>query len=157
MFAPKKRFMELAIQCAKTARKRGDYAIGAVIVRGDKTIASCGNQSKTHESPIGHAETLAIIKASKILKRRHLSDCVLYATNEPCAMCAAVAIWAKLGGIVYGARTSDMKRHRQKRSNSKYLWRTIDISAFEIVRKSTEKIALTKDFMRSECKKLFHD
>lgn len=69
--------MELAIKEAKIARQQGDYAVGAVLVKGNRILAACSNRSKRDESPIAHAETLAITKASKILKKRHLNNCVL--------------------------------------------------------------------------------
>lgn len=157
MIKPKKKFMQLAIKEAEAARHQGDYAVGAVLVKGNKILAICSNRSKRDESPIAHAETLAIIEVSEILKKRHLEDCVLYCTHEPCPMCASVIVWARLKGIVYGARYQDMKRYREKNANHHYLWRTIDIPSKEIFTKSTEKIETIKDFMRKECVALFHN
>lgn len=157
MTKPKKKIMQLAIKEAESARRQGDYAIGAVLVRDDKIIAKCNSRSKRDESPIAHAETLAIIKASNILGKRHLTDCVLYSTHEPCPMCASVIVWARLKGVVYGARYQDMKSYRKKYANHHYLWRTIDIPSKEIFAKSTEKIDVIKDFMRKECVALFYN
>lgn len=154
---PKKKFMELAIKKAEEARQKGDYAVGAVLVKGNKIIATASNRSKRDESPIAHAETLAIIKGSKITKSRHLKDYVLYTTHEPCPMCASVIVWARLKSVVYGARYQDMKKYRKKYANDHYLWRTIHISCLEIFRKSTEKIEVIGDFMREECVRLFHN
>ena len=157
MIKPKKKFMELAIREAELARRSGDYAVGAVLVKGDKVLAKSGNRSKRDESPIAHAETLAIIEGSKILGKRHLSSCVLYCTHEPCPMCASVIVWARLKGVIYGAKYQDMKKYRERSADRNYLWRTIDISARWIFSKSTEKIETIKDFMRAECIKLFHN
>lgn len=157
MFTPKKKFMKLAIREARLAKDKGDYAVGAVLVKDDKVIVKCNNRSKRDESPIAHAETLAIIKACKILQKRHLKSCVLYCTHEPCTMCASVIVWARLKGVIYGARYQDMKKYRKSNSNSHYLWRTIDIPSEKILRKSTEKIKIVKDFMRKECIELFHN
>lgn len=157
MITPKKKFMELAIKEAQLARRQGDYAVGAVLVRNGKVIAKCSNRSKRDESPIAHAETLAIIRGSEIMKSRHLKDCILYATHEPCPMCASVIVWARLKGVVYGAGYKDMKDYRMRHANHDYLWRTIDIPSKEIFTKSTEKIGTVKDFMRKECIRLFHN
>lgn len=157
MIKPNKKFMKMAIQEAKNAQQQGDYAVGAVLLNGSKVLAICSNRSKRDESPIAHAETLAIIKGSKILKKRHLKNCILYATHEPCPMCAGVIVMAKLKGVVYGARYQDMKKYSKDNSNNNYLWRTIDISCSEIFKKSTENIQLIKDFMRQDCIKLFHN
>ncbi len=156
MLKPQKKFMERAIREAKAAKRMGDYAIGAVMARGNRIISSASNRSIRDENPIGHAETLAILQASKVLKRRHMSDCVLYTTHEPCPMCSSAAVWAKLNGIVYGSRVSDMNDHGKNHGNQRYSWRTIKISSKEIVKKSPGKIEIVKDFMRDECKKLFH-
>lgn len=154
---PKKEYMLEAIRQAKVAKKEGDYAVGAVLVKSNKTIASCSNRSKRDESPIAHAEILAIVKACKKLKTRHLSDCILYTTHEPCPMCSSVAVWAKLKGIVYGARMVDMKNYQKNSANERYLWRTIHIPCKEVIAKSTEKVEIVKDFMRGECIRLFHN
>jgi tRNA(Arg) A34 adenosine deaminase TadA len=157
IITPNKKFMELAIEEAQLARCQGDYAIGAVLVKNGEVVAKCSNRSKRDESPIAHAETLVIMKASEILQKRHLVDCVLYCTHEPCPMCASVIVWAKLKGIVYGARCQDMKKYCEKNANHNYLWRTIDIPSREIFRKSTEKIETIGGFMRKECTELFHN
>lgn len=154
---PKKKFMLEAIRKAKAGAKNGDYAFGAVIAQGSKIIAACGNRSKRNQNPVGHAETLAIIKACEYLKNRHIPDCVLYTTHEPCPMCTSVAVWAKLKGIVYGARIEDIKNYSKNNSNQHYLWRTIEISCREIVNKSTEEVDIVGDFMRKECNDLFHN
>ncbi len=154
---PQKKFMEEAIRQAILARRKGDYAVGAVLVRGNKAIAVCSNRSKRDESPIAHAEALVILEGSRILKSRHLKNCILYTTHEPCPMCASIIVWARLRGVVYGARYSDMKKFRKQKANSHWLWRTIDISCEEIINKSTEKVQIVKDFMRKECIKLFHN
>lgn len=70
-------------------------------------------------------------------------------------MCASLCVFARIDGIVYGARIEDMKNHAKRNINPNYLWRTIDIPAQDIVSKSTQQIWLTKDFMRKECVKLF--
>ena len=83
MIKPNKKFMQLAIEEAKKAQKEHDYAIGAIVVKDNKVISSSSSRSKRDENPIAHGETLSIIKASKLLKSRHLLGCVLYTTNEP--------------------------------------------------------------------------
>lgn len=149
--------MWLAIKEAQKAHKRGDYAIGAVLVKGSKVLAICSSRSKRDESPIAHAESLAILKGSKILKSRHLKSCILYTTHEPCPMCASLIVWARLKAVVYGARYQDMKKYSEANSNHHYLWRTIDIPSSRIFARSTEKIESIKDFMREECIELFHN
>lgn len=70
---PQEKFMRKAISEALRAKKEGDYAVGAVLVKGDKIIAACSNRSRRDGSPIAHAEALAIIKGAQKLKKRHRS------------------------------------------------------------------------------------
>ena len=156
MSDPQQEFMQSAIDEAIKSRDAGDYAVGAVVVKDGKIFTRASNRSKRDESPIAHAEVLAILDACKLSKSRHLVDCTLYVTHEPCPMCASVIVWAKMRVVVYGARIEDMKRFRDENANEQYLWRTIEIPCKEIFNKSTEKIELVKDFMREECIKLFH-
>ena len=148
--------MLAAIEQAKLAKETGDYAIGAVIVKGGEVVVARCNRSKSEENPVNHAEALAIIEACKIFETRHPKDCILYTTHKPCPMCASLAVWAKLKGIIYGARVADMAEFRVNNQSDRYLWRTIDIPLEEVVNRSTEKIEIVRDFMREECIKLFH-
>jgi len=156
MIEPKKEFMEIAIQEAIKAKERGDYAVGAVIIKGNEIIAKSGNRVKTDEDPVHHAEVFAIREAAKKLGTRYLKDCVLYTTHEPCPMCASAAMWAKIEGIVSGAKIEDMSAYSFKNSNNDWSWRTINIPASKILQEGNPKLFLIEEFMREECKKLFH-
>ncbi|MEK6846815.1 MAG: nucleoside deaminase [Nanoarchaeota archaeon] len=153
---PQEKFMKIAIKEAIKSKQKGDYAIGAVIVKDNKIIAKSGNAVKIKQNPLHHAEAIAIQKAAKKLKHRHLHDCILYTTHEPCPMCASLAIWAKLKGIISGTKTEDMADYRKNNENQDWSWRTIDISAKEILQKGEPKPHLIEEFMREECRKLFH-
>lgn len=156
MIIPSEYYMREAIRQAQLGNAEGDYAIGAVVVQDDKILVACNSRSKRDESPVAHAETLALIEASKILGSRHMPGCILYSTHEPCPMCTSVSVFAKLKGIVYGAYIEDMRAFRLANSESPFLWRTIDIDCEEIIRQSTEHIELVKGYLREECKSLFH-
>lgn len=148
--------MELAIQEALRSKEAGDYAIGAVIVRGDEVIIQAGNRVKLDQDPTHHAEIIAIRQAAKNLGTRHLEGCVLYTTHEPCPMCASTAIFAKMAGIVAGAKIEDMAGFRSNNGNDDWSWRTIDIPASLVLSKGVPTLFLIEEFMREECKKLFH-
>jgi tRNA(Arg) A34 adenosine deaminase TadA len=158
MIEAKEEFMLEAIKQAELAKAAGDYAVGAVLVKNNQIVASAGNQTFRDESPIAHAEALVVLEAAKKFGTRHLNGCVLYTTHEPCPMCASLAVWARLQGVVFGARNQDMMEYGKKNLGRKFLWRTIDISCEEVLNKATaDKIDLIKDFMREECIKLFHN
>jgi len=76
--SPEEKFMRAAIKEAVKARKNGDYAIGAVIVKNGEIVASSPNRAKTEQDPTLHAELSAIKEATKILGHRHLVGCVMY-------------------------------------------------------------------------------
>jgi len=152
---PQKKYMEMAIEEAVKAKSLGDYAIGAVIV-GDDLIARAANKTKINQDATDHAEIMVIRKASKILKRRYMSECVIYTTHEPCPMCAGAIHYANLKGIVYGARMEDMAAYRKSNSNKDYLWRTMGHKAIDIFKNVPNKPFIV-EFMRDECKELFHN
>jgi tRNA(Arg) A34 adenosine deaminase TadA len=156
MIQPRIEFMKAAIQEAIRAKNEGDYAIGAVVVKGDEIISKGGERIKIDNDPTRHAEVIAISDASKFLNNRFLEDCILYTTHEPCPMCASAAIWARMKGIVFGSNIEDMKEYALSNNNTEWTWRTIDIPASMIIEKGTPKLFLVENFMREECKKLFH-
>lgn len=153
---PNEKFMKAAIQAAFDARKNGNHAVGAVVVKDGKIIATGEQKIITKPDPTGHAEIIAIRKAAKKLGSRHIPGCVLYTTHEPCPMCTSAAIWAKMDGIVYGASLSDMANYAKKYGNHTYSWRTINMSVSDVIRKGKPKLFLLGGGLRKECKELFH-
>ncbi len=98
------RFMKEAIKEAKKAELIDEVPIGCVIVKDDKVIARGHNVRETKKTPLGHAEIIAIDKASKKLKAWRLEDCDIYITLEPCIMCAGAVIQSRIRHIYYGAK-----------------------------------------------------
>lgn len=145
-----------AIRQASLGRAEGDYAIGAVIVKGNKVLVASGNRIKLDNDPTHHAEVVAIRKAVKLLQKRFLEGCVLYATHEPCPMCASAVVWARMKGIVFGSTLQDMIEYRERAGNRSFSWRTIDVTALEIIQKGSPKVEVYGEFLREECKLLFH-
>ena len=156
MYKPEKHLMEMTIEEAVKAKQKGDYAIGAIIVKSGKVIAKGGNRIKLSTDPTQHAEIVAIRRASKLLHKRHLNGCILYTTHEPCPMCASAIIWAKIDGVVFGSNLRDMYNYKIKNGNHNWSWRTIDISTKKVFDKGEPKPFIVKNFMRKECLNLFH-
>lgn len=96
-------FMQAALKEAKEAELIDEVPIGCVIVKNGVIIASTHNLRETTNNPLGHAETLAIKKASEVLNDWQLVDCELYVTIEPCLMCAGAIIQSRIKKVVYGA------------------------------------------------------
>ncbi len=147
----KEEFMQEAIKLAKESAKKGDYALGAVIVKNDKIIASGTTNLKHENDPTVHAEIVAIRNTCNKLNSKYLEGCILYTTHEPCPMCASAAIWAKMKGIVFGATIEDTKN----KQGQNFSWRQIDISCKDVLSKGTPKLELIEGFLRKECNKLF--
>jgi tRNA(adenine34) deaminase len=97
------RFMREAFDEGRLAADHGDVPIGAAIVRDGAVVARTGNRREVDADPTAHAEILAIREAARALGRWRLSDCALYVTVEPCAMCAGAAVLARIALVVFGA------------------------------------------------------
>jgi tRNA(adenine34) deaminase len=95
--------MTLALQAARDAAAAGEVPVGAVIVKGDAVIAVAGNATRTPPDPTGHAELRAIRIAAQALGDDRLTECDLYVTLEPCAMCAGAIAHARIARLYYAA------------------------------------------------------
>lgn len=97
-------FMKKALQLAEKAASMGEVPIGAVIVGPDNTLLAEGfNQSITNNDPTAHAEVLAIRQAATQLNNYRLSDCTLYVSLEPCAMCMGAILHSRIKRVVFAA------------------------------------------------------
>jgi tRNA(adenine34) deaminase len=95
--------MRVALAAAAEASAAQEVPVGAVVVRGEAVVAATANRTVRDQDPTGHAELLAIRAAAASLGRWRLSDCTLYVTLEPCAMCAGAIVLARVGRVVFGA------------------------------------------------------
>lgn len=100
-------FMGEALRQAVKAFEAEEVPIGAVVVRAGRIIARACNQVELLKDATAHAEMLAITQAEQAAGDWRLTDCTLYATKEPCPMCAGAIVHVRLARVVYGA--SDMK------------------------------------------------
>lgn len=96
-------YMRLAILEARKAGGEGEIPIGAVIACGDRVLSAAHNRCETDHDPTAHAEILAIRRAAERLGNWRLTECTLYVTIEPCAMCAGAVMNARVGRLVYGS------------------------------------------------------
>jgi len=96
-------FMEMALDEARAAAARGEVPVGCVVVCEGEVIARAGNRTIADKDPTGHAELVAIRAAASALGTERLTDCDLYVTLEPCAMCAAAMAFARIRRLYFGA------------------------------------------------------
>jgi tRNA(Arg) A34 adenosine deaminase TadA len=96
-------YLRAAISEANNAEANGEVPVGAVVVHEDKIIGRGQNRVLRDSDPTAHAEIVALREAGFALKNYRLEDCTLYATLEPCAMCAGAILHARLSRLVYAA------------------------------------------------------
>ena len=96
-------FMQHALDEARAAALRGEVPVGCVVVCDGEVVARAGNRTLADKDPTAHAELLAIRAAASALGSERLTDCDLYVTLEPCAMCAAAMSFARIRRLYFGA------------------------------------------------------
>jgi tRNA(adenine34) deaminase len=96
-------FMAQAIEQSRLAMADGEVPVGAVLVHRGKVIATGRNACISHRDPTAHAEIVALRAGAVALNNYRLSECELYVTLEPCAMCAGAILHARLKRVVFGA------------------------------------------------------
>jgi tRNA(adenine34) deaminase len=99
-------WMELALAEARMAAEAGEVPVGALVIINGEIIGRAGNRNLRDHDPTAHAEILALRQAAQHLGNHRLTGCTLYATIEPCAMCAGAVIHARIARLVYGAKDS---------------------------------------------------
>jgi len=98
-----RRWMQKALREAERAFEQDEVPVGAVVVHKGSVIGRGHNMVETLDDPTAHAEMLAVTAACDTLGRKHLTDCTLYVTLEPCPMCAGALVHARLDRLVFGA------------------------------------------------------
>ncbi|BDW81015.1 tRNA-specific adenosine deaminase [Erythrobacter sp. Dej080120_24] len=95
--------MQAALDAAAKAAAAGEVPVGAVVVKGGEVIAIAANATRNPPDPTGHAEMRAIRQAAAAMGDDRLTDCDLYVTLEPCAMCAGAISHARIARLYYAA------------------------------------------------------
>ena len=103
-------WLRRAVELATVNVRHGGGPFGAVIVRGDALVSTGQNRVTLDTDPTAHAEVVAIRSAAGVLRNFSLAGCTLYASCEPCPLCMAAALWARLDRVVYAADRTDAAR-----------------------------------------------
>lgn len=135
-------FMRLALEEAK----KGDAPYGAVIVKDNEVVAKGYNTVKQDSDPSAHAEMNVIRSLTAKIGNPTLEGYTIYATGEPCPMCATACVWTGISEIICGASIQDLIEFNQSQ---------VRISCEEIIAKSSKNIKVTKGVLREECRELF--
>lgn len=101
--------LRLAIAVAAQAREHGNHPFGAVLVNEQgQVLLQVENSVVTDQDCTGHAETNLVRLASRRYSAEQLARCTLYASTEPCAMCAGAIHWSRIGRVVYALSEADL-------------------------------------------------
>ena len=95
--------MAEALRAAQRAMEAGEVPVGAVVICEGRVIAQGWNRNLTGNDPTAHAEIIALREAGVVVGNHRLGDCELFATIEPCAMCAGALVHARIKRLAYGA------------------------------------------------------
>lgn len=135
-------YMALALKEALRAYHENEIPIGAVLIDEDGIlIARDHNRIEQLHDATAHAELLTLRAASQKLNRRRLTDCTLYSTVEPCAMCAGALVLCRVKRLVYGATDS-------KFGAAESLFNVVNNSALN------HQLKITAGVMEEECREL---
>ena len=93
-----------AMRLARAAGRRGEVPVGAVAVMGGEVIAAAGNAMERRGDATAHAELIVVRRAARVIDGWRLAGVSMYCTLEPCPMCAAAMVQARIDRLVYGAR-----------------------------------------------------
>jgi len=95
--------MEEALRAAQRGLEAGEVPVGAIVVCGGAIVGRGWNRNLADNDPTAHAEIVALREAGRNVGNHRLGDCELFATIEPCAMCAGALVHARIRRLVYGA------------------------------------------------------
>ena len=99
---PDEYFMREALRQARKAYAADEVPVGAVVAREGKIIARAHNQVELLKDATAHAEMLALTQAEAAVGDWRLTDCDLYVTKEPCAMCAGAVVHTRIRRVIFG-------------------------------------------------------
>jgi tRNA(adenine34) deaminase len=97
-------FMRAALHLAREAAEAGEAPVGAVVVLDGRVIGRGRNAPIGSNDPTAHAEILALREAARAMRNYRLAGAAMFATLEPCAMCAGALVAARISRLVFGAR-----------------------------------------------------
>ncbi len=94
--------MEMALEEAEEAGRKGEVPVGAVLVKGDRILARDHNRCIELKDPTAHAEVMVLRKGGGVLGNYRLNHTTIYVTAEPCPMCVSAMMHARISRLVFG-------------------------------------------------------
>jgi len=139
-------FIREAIKEAEFAKQAGEWPFGAVIVKDGKIIARGACDESSTKNVLGHAELRAISAACTALQTNNLAGCAIYATNEPCLMCASAIIQAKISTVVFSLKRADLA----------HILRQRNLNIHHLAADAGYEVEITSGVLKEEALKLFN-
>jgi tRNA(adenine34) deaminase len=102
-------YMRAAIEASREALRAGNMPFGASLVKDGQMLWVAQNNQRTAGDCTGHAEVVLVREARQALGDQATVGATVYASGEPCAMCAGAMFWAGIRRVVYGATTPDIE------------------------------------------------
>ncbi|HSM58397.1 MAG TPA: nucleoside deaminase [Candidatus Sulfomarinibacteraceae bacterium] len=138
-------FLRRSIELAASARRRGDNPFGAVLVDGGGAIVlEAENTVHTDGDLTGHAETNLVREATRRFTPEELEHCTLYASTEPCPMCAGAIFWSGIGRLVFALSS---ERYYESRDEDV---RQLRLSSREVLRHGNRRIEVLGPLLEDE-------
>jgi tRNA(Arg) A34 adenosine deaminase TadA len=142
-------FIRAAIEEARRAKEAGNPPFGAVLVDGTGTVLDrAGNTEGRTGDCTGHAETNLVRAATQEYDADTLRSCTLYASTEPCAMCAGAIFWARIGRVVFGLRA---ERHYRMKGGG----RQLRLSCREVLDRGNHEVEVIGPVLEDEAAAVF--
>ncbi len=138
--------MRIAIAEARQSRHDGNKGYGAAVVMGSQLLAQAHDTAVTERDPSLHAEVNAIRIAARALGQSDLSGAIMVSTCEPCPMCAALAVWANITTIVFGASIAETAARGKVR---------ILLPSADVIAKGPGMIDIVPGVLADECLGLY--
>lgn len=144
------RYVRAAIAEAEAARENGNPPFGAVLVAADGAVLGRGRNTEGRTGDCtGHAETNLVRDASQQYDTERLRSATLYASTEPCAMCAGAVFWARIGRVVFGLRA---ERHYEMKGES---GRQLRLTCREVLDRGNHEVEVVGPVLEDEAAAVF--
>jgi tRNA(Arg) A34 adenosine deaminase TadA len=139
------KYLRIAFALARDAVKHGNQPFGALIMLKGEIITQAESTKITTQDITRHAELTVATRAAMFLNKEELSQCTLYTSTEPCAMCTGAIYWSGIGRLVYGCPNDDLGRISGD---------NIGISSREILSRCTRAVEVVGPLLRKEAVKI---
>lgn len=139
------RFLRQAIELAISARAHGNHPFGALLVINDRAALLAENTVNTERNPTAHAELNLIERAVREFSAVDLTSATLYASCEPCAMCAGAIYWAGVRQVVYALGSEELARL----AGGDFL-----VPCRELFRRAKQRVEVAGPFLSEEARRV---